>query len=870
MVSYLGHSQIQLWQIEYALGQDSILVTKPDGELEYVDGLKWVVDSIGIDTADHTLATKNETFTGSRDHNLDTYNLRFYGTGARSFTFESTDSWATFNLIGTIPYFQINNGTNLWRYWASGSHYYLEPQTADAEWRIRSLANSNVLTIATATGNLTTEGTITINGDKSGVLDSLAGFNSSNKIIAVAQGDLNLSDFNDDLTHYDANAIHDNEAGEINGITEKATPVSGDLLIIEDSADSNNKKKVQIGNLPYSGLWDGVSTDFLEPNSAFDVVRPHSYSAIGTNIMMDANGKPSVTGTYNMAVGYDALNSITVGGTDNIGIGRSAAETLTTGDYNISMGYRSLFTNSTHTGNIAIGREVLENTINHYNFGLGYFALNENTTGTGNVALGFDAMRYGTTGRYNIGIGYEALEGQSGSTLGNDYNVALGYRALQKNTTGDGNLAIGYYALNVNTTGSYNAAISRSSLVKNTTGSYNSAFGYQALFDNFDGDYNVAFGYNSMQDLLGDYNVGVGYLATSGTNGDTGSENVGIGRQALDDVDGSYNTAIGSQALLNMTTGDQNVAIGRLAGQSNITGDRNVFIGAYAGSSETGSDKLSIENSNDTNGLIEGDFASDYLTLNTDYTTISSAGTGVNENVELKLDNDADAWIFEGTGTSATLRVKPETNDRDFEITDEANDPKIFVEATTNYVEINGNRTPQQDLDVSGGVKIDGGIYDSSNDDGDDGDRIVSDGADGWTWVDNPAGAMHSTGTQTGVTTAVTVTFNAVDFEDGTGIDMDIVSEEIEILSSSEYTGIYEITFSAGVSGQGFLKSKNNGSAMNWYDGIYIQFNNATSVTETQTVLMELSNNDDITFTVEASSGTVDLKEARCMVRRVR
>lgn len=51
----------------------------------------------------------------------------------------------------------------------------------------------------------------------------------------------------------DADAIHDNVAAEISAITEKATPVSGDLIIIEDSADSNNKKRVQVGNLPTGG-----------------------------------------------------------------------------------------------------------------------------------------------------------------------------------------------------------------------------------------------------------------------------------------------------------------------------------------------------------------------------------------------------------------------------------------------------------------------------------------------------------------------------------------------------------------------------------------------------------------------------------------
>lgn len=47
----------------------------------------------------------------------------------------------------------------------------------------------------------------------------------------------------------DNDAIHDNVSGEISAITEKLAPVSTDLLLIEDSAASDAKKKVQIGNL---------------------------------------------------------------------------------------------------------------------------------------------------------------------------------------------------------------------------------------------------------------------------------------------------------------------------------------------------------------------------------------------------------------------------------------------------------------------------------------------------------------------------------------------------------------------------------------------------------------------------------------------
>lgn len=52
----------------------------------------------------------------------------------------------------------------------------------------------------------------------------------------------------------DTTAIHDDTAAEISVITEKITPVSADLIIIEDSADTNAKKRVQIGNLPGSFL----------------------------------------------------------------------------------------------------------------------------------------------------------------------------------------------------------------------------------------------------------------------------------------------------------------------------------------------------------------------------------------------------------------------------------------------------------------------------------------------------------------------------------------------------------------------------------------------------------------------------------------
>src|SRR5690606_20110876 len=53
-------------------------------------------------------------------------------------------------------------------------------------------------------------------------------------------------------TGTDNDAIHDNVAGEINALTEKADPHDDDELLIEDSEDSYNKKKIKISNLAAS------------------------------------------------------------------------------------------------------------------------------------------------------------------------------------------------------------------------------------------------------------------------------------------------------------------------------------------------------------------------------------------------------------------------------------------------------------------------------------------------------------------------------------------------------------------------------------------------------------------------------------------
>jgi len=136
-------------------------------------------------------------------------------------------------------------------------------QAVDLDTMETDIATNNAkISNATHTGEVTGSGALTV--DKTAITNKtlVTAVGTDHVLIADASDTDNLkkalvSDFLGAGT--DNDAIHDNVAGEISLITEKASPVSADLLIIEDSADSNNKKRVQIGNLPGGG--GGITID---------------------------------------------------------------------------------------------------------------------------------------------------------------------------------------------------------------------------------------------------------------------------------------------------------------------------------------------------------------------------------------------------------------------------------------------------------------------------------------------------------------------------------------------------------------------------------------------------------------------------------
>ena len=89
----------------------------------------------------------------------------------------------------------------------------------------------------------------------------VAGALRSNDLPNLAQqfvwvGDINGVPSEVSRSGIDLTAIHEDQAGEIQAIAEKLSPVAADVVLIEDSQDSNNKKKVRVDNLT-----GGANTD---------------------------------------------------------------------------------------------------------------------------------------------------------------------------------------------------------------------------------------------------------------------------------------------------------------------------------------------------------------------------------------------------------------------------------------------------------------------------------------------------------------------------------------------------------------------------------------------------------------------------------
>lgn len=86
--------------------------------------------------------------------------------------------------------FQMENNNNKWIFYASGNDFGIEPQTADAIFKIRNLANANLWQITTSNGIIqNSAGTYyRVTGLDTGTKTKLAGFDASNDLGEITLG----------------------------------------------------------------------------------------------------------------------------------------------------------------------------------------------------------------------------------------------------------------------------------------------------------------------------------------------------------------------------------------------------------------------------------------------------------------------------------------------------------------------------------------------------------------------------------------------------------------------------------------------------------------------------------------------------------
>ena len=270
-------------------------------------------------------------------------------------------------------------------------------------------------------------------------------------------------------------------------------------------------------------------------------------------------------------------------------------------------------------------------------------------TGSLEVSNSITASAFQGDGSQLTGVGWSGqFTGSAGISGSLEINGRVGQVGLG-NSTFFGNNA----GINDDKTNNYNTGFGDGAFQSNSTGTKNTAIGAAALGTNSNGSDNTALGYYALNTNNGTRNTAIGSNALSSDN--NGDKNVAIGTNtSLDNTSGNSNTAIGTEAMVSNTTGDKNTALGYRAGYFNTgSGAGNVFLGTLAGpvSGSSVSNKLYIHN-NSGSALIQGDFSTGHLTINSTVSASIFSGSFVGDGTGITGITATAEWDGSRNGDS--------------------------------------------------------------------------------------------------------------------------------------------------------------------------------------------------------------------------
>ena len=221
-----------------------------------------------------------------------------------------------------------------------------------------------------------------------------------------------------------------------------------DTLIIGGNAWNLTGNSNAIAGISFLGTTNNIPLEFRIKNVKSGIIDSTNKNVgLGFNALKTNTPNGGLIGTYNVAIGHNALSKDTFG-YQNVAIGGAAMGTLTTkGIKNTAIGYAALNQSKTPIFDVAIG----------------HGALARDYYGYANTAIGADVSNYlppgvGDTMSFNTMIGYASAYQKYAGTG----NVFIGDSTGALNTTGNKNVFIGSKA-GKNETGSNKLYISNSS-----------------------------------------------------------------------------------------------------------------------------------------------------------------------------------------------------------------------------------------------------------------------------------------------------------------------------------------------------------------------------------------------------------------------